>query len=182
MPFEVNVITPFENVTLEVGGGVETYWKSTASAIPSFSPSPAITLAQGIRQTRRLGSTQTSPSAFSIASTTTSTRSQALTITSLRGDYIYVVVQVTKDLHPVAYTDWRLPEPSYDLGVSDITLAQFEALALKCGRALQPGQTLRARDWPKLNIMVSLAQLMLVRTIHPSYSWLTPYNRASRRK
>ncbi|KAF4574677.1 ubiquitin-protein ligase peroxin 12 [Pleurotus pulmonarius] len=161
VPFEVNVITPFENVTLEVGGGVETYWKSTASAIPSFSPSPAITLAQGIRQTRRLGSTQTSPSAFSIASTTTSTRSQALTITSLRGDYIYVVVQVTKDLHPVAYTDWRLPEPSYDLGVSDITLAQFEALALKCGRALQPGQTVRARDWPKLNIMVSLAQLML---------------------
>ncbi|KAJ8522978.1 hypothetical protein ONZ45_g506 [Pleurotus djamor] len=162
VPFEVNVITPFENVRLEIGGDVETYWKSTGFALPTFTPSPSTGITQGLRQFHHLGSNQTSPSVFSIASSSTSTRSQALTVTSVRGDYIYVVVQVTKDLHPVVYSDWRLPEPAYDLGVSDVTLSQFEALALKAGRNLPNDQRILAENWPHLNAMVSLVQLLHV--------------------
>ncbi|KAL0949128.1 hypothetical protein HGRIS_009212 [Hohenbuehelia grisea] len=152
VPFEVNIISPFENVTLEVGGDVETYWKSTSLIIPDSVSAP---VSAWPRQST-LGSVQTSPSAYSIVSTS----SQAHTVTSLRGDYIYIVVQVTKDFQPVVYSDWRLPEARYDLSVADVTLAQFEALAVECGRNFDPSERLLMQDWLDSDYMISLSQLL----------------------
>jgi len=60
-----------------------------------------------------------------------------VTLSSLSGNYVYAVVQVTRDLQPVLYGERLLPESSYDLGVADITLAQFDALANRLDRGEQ---------------------------------------------
>ncbi|KAJ6539036.1 cyclin-dependent protein kinase inhibitor [Mycena capillaripes] len=154
--FEVNLVTPFDGVTLEVGGDVETYWKSLAMplvTVPHRGPS------RWPHRSNLIGSassTHTSPSSHSI----TSSVGQASTISSLRGSYLYVVVQVTRDLHPVVCTDWILPQSNFDLTVSDVTLAQFEALALSTGRSACS----QTDDWPGLvsSSMVSLAQLLKI--------------------
>ncbi|KAI6004128.1 cyclin-dependent protein kinase inhibitor [Pisolithus albus] len=99
--FSVTVTSPFQGVTLEVGGAVETYWKSLT--LPQ-SGSP--------------DSIHTSPSIQS----TTGSPIHAVTLSSLS-------VQLTRDLHPVLYYDVLLPETSFDLRVADVTLSQFEALA-----------------------------------------------------
>ena len=57
----------------------------------------------------------------------------SLTHSSVSGNYIYITVQVTRDLQPVVYSQWRLPEGAYDLGVADVTFAQFSALASRLG-------------------------------------------------
>lgn len=151
----MNIITPFEGVTLEVGGDVETYWKSLAlpASQPGLSRWPH-------RSNLIIGSTQTSPSTHSI----TSNSGQPSTISSLRGNYIRIVVQVTRDLQPVIYSSWLLPETEFNLAVSDVTLAQFEALADRLHRNLDvtPGNTVY--DWPALisRSMISLAQLLTV--------------------
>ncbi|KAJ7781570.1 cyclin-dependent protein kinase inhibitor [Mycena metata] len=131
--FEVNIVTPFDGVTLEVGGDVETYWKSLAMPLATVATSSNL-----------------------IASSL----GQASTISSLRGSYLYLVIQVTRDLHPVVCADWVLPQSSFDLNVSDVTLAQFEALALSTGRNV----IAQTDDWPRLvsSVMVSLAQLLVL--------------------
>jgi CDK inhibitor PHO81 len=150
--FEVNIIKPFDGVTLEVGGDVETYWKSVAwpiSTNPPYSPWP--------HHATFVISGQNSPSTQSMSSAAGHT----LTVSSLKGSYIHVIVQVTRDLHPVVYPDWLLPGTDYDLTVADVTLAQFDALATRLGRH-PAGPT--PEDWPALvtRSMVSLADLMKV--------------------
>ncbi|KII95927.1 hypothetical protein PLICRDRAFT_99241 [Plicaturopsis crispa FD-325 SS-3] len=157
--FEVNFVAPFNGVTLEVGGAVETYWKSmmlshlgprlgTPTRILSSPPMSGI------------GSIHTSPSVHSV----TGASGQTLTISSLSGDYLYLVVQVTRDLHPVIFSDWVLPETGFDLGVADVSLAQFEDLAKKLGRELCDDSLSSIQDWRTAvrGSMVSLAHLMLV--------------------
>ncbi|KAJ7162538.1 cyclin-dependent protein kinase inhibitor [Mycena crocata] len=150
--FEVNIVTPFEGVTLAgVGGDVETYWKSLAmplAAVPHRGPS------RWPHRSNLIGSANTSPSSHSI----TSSVGQASTISSLRGSYLQLPVQVTRDLHPVVFADWLLPQSNLDLNVSDITLAQFEALALSTGKNIKS----QTEDWAVMvsSSMVSLAQLL----------------------
>lgn len=153
------MITPFSGVTLEVGGAVETYWKSTAIPTPDI---PRPWSVSSVVQ-RSPGSAHTSDSSQS-----TTTKSTSLTISSISGDYVHVVVQLTQDMQPVAYPCWRLPEDKFDLQVPDLTLAQFNKLAIELGRNLDlqkqkpttPGQwysSLRGS-------MLSLAELLSVRT------------------
>jgi len=88
---------------------------------------------------------------------------QTLTISSLQGNYLYVVIQVTRDLHPVVYFDWLLPGIEFELGVADVTLAQFEALAEKLGRNdVAAGNTVG--DWAGSvsRSMISLDKLLKV--------------------
>lgn len=47
---------------------------------------------------------------------------------------MHITVQVTRDLHPVIFGDYLLPEASFDLGVSDVNLEQFQALARRLKR------------------------------------------------
>jgi CDK inhibitor PHO81 len=91
-----------------------------------------------------------------------------LTQSSLYGSYLHVVVQVTRDLHPVVYSDWLLPGTVSELGVADVTLEQFEALAHASGgyRDLTPAS---GRDYAQLlsTCMVSLEYLLMVSHIKP---------------
>ncbi|KAK7061450.1 ankyrin repeat protein nuc-2 [Favolaschia claudopus] len=150
--FEVNIVTPFDGVTLEVGGDVETYWKSLAmplASVPHRGPS------RWPHRSNLIGasSTHTSPSSYSI----TSGLGQASTISSLRGNFLYLVIQVTRDLHPVVCADWVLPQPNFDLNVSDVTLEQFEKLALPAGRNVIP----QTDGWSGVaSTLVSLAHLL----------------------
>ncbi|KAK0206214.1 cyclin-dependent protein kinase inhibitor [Desarmillaria ectypa] len=151
--FEVNIITSFNGVTLEVGGDVETYWKSTISSIQQpVSMSPY--------RSGLAGSTQTSPSTHSISGA----GSQSLTISSLRGKYLYVTVQVTRDSIPVVFSHWRLPESNFNLSVCDVTLAQFETLAERLGRNVDNVDALSVTDWPAFVFwsMMSLSQLLKI--------------------
>lgn len=70
------------------------------------------------------------------------TGSHSLTHSSVTGSYLYITVQVSRDLEPVVYPDWVLPEIGYDLGVADLTLTQFKGLAQRHGRCLPtPGSS-----------------------------------------
>lgn len=155
--FEVNIIKPFRGVQLEIGGAIETYWKSLVpSAPPPFSPKPGLQASPS----RPPGSTQTSPSIRSAIAHGGHTS----TTSSVTGQHIHVTVQVTRDLHPVVYDNWRLPVQDYDLGVSDLTLAQFEVLARRLNRSLDTYDNVATtQDWKLLRQhMCSLGTLMQV--------------------
>ncbi|KAH9947260.1 cyclin-dependent protein kinase inhibitor [Amylocystis lapponica] len=158
--FEVNIITPFSGVTLEIGGAVETYWKSLATPVPSVSA--RVTLPRSPHLGRPVGSTHTSPSNPSLAVS----GGHSLTHSSVTGSYVYITVQITRDLHAVAFADWLLPEDGYDLGVADITLTQFRALASRLGRTLTVlgHPSLTPADWHKSisACMMPLVELLKV--------------------
>ena len=120
-------------MTLEIGGAVETYWKSLA--VPHTASAPvAKTATPRLSRTRQLGSGPlSSPTGSPI---TVSSKTQPITISSIAGSYVYITVQVTQDLQPVVFGGWQLPQQDFDLWVADVTLAQFEALARRMGREL----------------------------------------------
>ena len=161
--FEVNIITPFRGVTLEIGGAVETYWKSLATPVPM--PSSRLVPSRSQPSTRSMTSAHTSPSNLS----TTVASGHSLTHSSVTGSYVYVTVQVTRDGHPVAFADWLVPEAGYTLGVADLTLEEFEALARRAGRSMMAmdDASLSPRQWAELisGCMISLAELL--RVSHP---------------
>ncbi|KAI0755453.1 cyclin-dependent protein kinase inhibitor [Irpex lacteus] len=126
--FEVSVVKPFSGVTLQIGGAVETYWKSIAT--PLSTPTPKLSSTRSTAPPRIIASAYTSPSIYS----STATASHSLTHSSISGNFIYITVQVTRDLQPVTFCEWRLPEDAYELGVADVTLSQFNALAQRVGR------------------------------------------------
>lgn len=156
--FEINIITSFKGVTLEVGGDLETYWKSTAMAAGQTT---VLAPPRVSRRTNHIGSVQASP-----VNNASHGGGQTLTISSQQGSYVYVVIQVTRDLHPVVFFDWLLPGIAFDLGVADVTLAQYEALAQTLGRSLSAVPEEPSVDWAQLlqNSMMSLDQLLKVCT------------------
>lgn len=81
---------------------------------------------------------------------------------------MYVVIQVTQDMHPVVYSHLKLPGDKFDLRVPNLTLAQFEKLALELRRnvdARKPKPTTPVQ-WHSLlkGSMISLSELLLVNT------------------
>jgi CDK inhibitor PHO81 len=78
---------------------------------------------------------------------------------------VHITVQVTRDLHSVIFGDYFLPETSFDLGVSDVNLEQFQALA---GRLERDNKSLRtavsAQEWSRMlsHSMITLADAMQV--------------------
>jgi CDK inhibitor PHO81 len=155
----LNIITPFSGVTLEVGGAVETYWKSTA--IPATDlPRPWSVSTMPVPQ-ESSGSTSTPPPTQPAVK-----RNRSLTISSIRGDYLYVVVQVTQDMQPVAYPDWKLPGDKFDLYVPNLTLSQFNKLAVELGRKVdtRKHKPSTPAQWYSLlrGSMLSLAEVLSV--------------------
>lgn len=109
-----------------------------------------------------MDSTHTSPSIQS----TPASPSHTVTLSSLSGNYVYAVVQVTQDLQPVIYSERLLPESSYDLGVADVTLAQFDALANRLDRGEQLVRRMTSiQDWYRIlpRLMLPLSRFMQVR-------------------
>lgn len=107
---------------------METYWKSITNPVsgPSLrSPTPrALQSPLGVNSP-----TQNSPSI-----PMPQIGSHSLTHSSVIGSYLYIPIQVTRDLEPVVFPEWSIPEEGYDLGVADLTLAQFKGLAQRHGR------------------------------------------------
>ncbi|KEI40870.1 uncharacterized protein L969DRAFT_359949 [Mixia osmundae IAM 14324] len=122
--FEVNVVKPFEGVQLEVGGRMETYWKSTN---PVTAPDTGLMPAP-------LG-LNPGPAGSSV-----------VTASSLTGEHVRIVVQVTNDGVPVVYPSWNLPIDGFELRVSDISFAQFEALAVRKGKTLASKITAKTQE------------------------------------
>jgi CDK inhibitor PHO81 len=156
--FEFSIIKPFQGVHLEIGGKVETYWKSTRPLPASTSGTPSLT---------------------------TTSQPGLITASSLSGEFVRVFVQVTRDLVPVAYPAWLLPVEGVNLGVSEVTFAQFQSIIAKAALETASDDAFRsivgATDAQSLVPMsfLSLAQLLsaLPSSIHlnlqilyPSYS------------
>ncbi|CCM04807.1 uncharacterized protein FIBRA_07000 [Fibroporia radiculosa] len=158
--FEVNIISPFNGVALNIGGAVETYWKSLATPVPGqiskMGPSRLL------QSSRTVGSGHPSPS----IPTAAVLGGHSLTHSSVIGSYVYITVQVTRDLHPVVFPEWLLPEHGYELGVADVTLEEFHALASRLGRKLScmKDYPITHSDWHRVitDSMVSLAELMQI--------------------
>ncbi|KAG8994889.1 ubiquitin-protein ligase peroxin 12 [Tulasnella sp. JGI-2019a] len=131
---DVCIISPFSGVKVEVGGTLETYWKSTAIG-PTPAPTiPARTILGNIVAPSRSfslnpSSTHHPPSIRSSTPVPGSNNSGGVTFSSLSGEYIHVVVQVTRDMVAVIYPSFSLPTEGYNLGIADITLGQFQSLA-----------------------------------------------------
>jgi CDK inhibitor PHO81 len=122
--FEVNAISHFSNVQLAIGGRLETYWKSITSEAP------------------------VKPKSWRTAAVPQEDLS-FVTASSLNGEYVKVIVQVTRDGVPVAYPAWRLPLDNVDLHVSDVTWLQLSAIAEKTGKTLNtmPGADADSQLW-----------------------------------
>lgn len=140
--FHVQCIRPFDEAQLEIGGRVETYWKSTTVAPTTAS---AQDHAHQFQPHRPLSVSTTSPSMKSVINTAASKKTPTndqeksgfVNASSLAGEYLHLVVQLTKDYVPVVYGEWRLPYPGLSLGVSDVTLKQFNELASSLSKTSQ---------------------------------------------
>ncbi|KAI8969043.1 ankyrin repeat-containing domain protein [Mycotypha africana] len=101
--FDYCIIKPFLGVQLEIGGRIETYWKSKMIGA---------TLLTGVTENLKPA---TAVSSF-------------VTASSLSGDYVHLVVQLTKDRVPIIFTNWMIPCDGLDLAVSDLALHQINQL------------------------------------------------------
>jgi CDK inhibitor PHO81 len=130
--FEVSCIKPFQGAQLEIGGRVETYWKSKVT--PS---APSQDHAHQFQSHRPLSVSTSSPALRppTAAPPSIPARESALvTASSLSGEYVHIVVQLTKDQVPVLYPGWTLPVPGFDIGVADVSSSQFDSLATSLNR------------------------------------------------
>ncbi|KAK5799677.1 hypothetical protein F5H01DRAFT_284485, partial [Linnemannia elongata] len=127
LAFEYSVVRPFQGVRLEVGGRVETYWKSTNSIDSTISAAT----------TPLVGT----PSSLLVGNIIPS----FITASSLSGEYIQLSVQLTRDFVPVVFANWHLPVEGFDLALSDVTFNQFK----KFGELVH--QKAAGEDWDNIN-------------------------------
>lgn len=167
--FEVSCIKPFQGAQLEIGGRVETYWKSKVTPTGTSQDH-----AHQFQSHRPLSVSTSSPALRppTAAPPSNPPRESALvTASSLSGEYIHIVVQLSKDSVPVIYPEWRLPVPGFDIGVPDVSLSQFTSLATSLNRDLPKGTTTQqiktAAEWCT-TLSTSIATLESVLALLPS--------------
>lgn len=172
LTFEFAVIKPFHGVQLEIGGRVETYWKSTNT----IAPPPMSTTSLSATENALGGSHTGTPSMSNPApGTAVNTVPSLITASSLSGDYLRVVVQVTRDLVPVVFANWLLPVDQFDLCVSDVSYDQFRALGDRIAKSIkveniegegeidaQTGNSSLIRQYNGQQPLISLEQLLKV--------------------
>jgi CDK inhibitor PHO81 len=157
--FEMDFVKPFDGVQLEIGGRVETYWKSTLPGSTSAgstgqqrmtptgtaggssylsSGSEAISTGTGFAAS---GSSVMSYSSPSVATASTASALDSglfVTASSLSGQHLRIVVQVTKDGIAVAYPEFTLPVQGLDVYVGSVTGQQFKQFAHHAQRNILP--------------------------------------------
>jgi CDK inhibitor PHO81 len=158
--FEACIIRPFTGVTLQFGGAVDTYWKSSSHHIDKAIPVPITSTPSA------LDSTHTSPSNRSAIMNP----SGSITISSLSRDQLTVVIQGTRDLVPVIYSEWTLPVDGLNIGVSDVNYEQFERIAAQVGRSFEVSSlepVMSTRNWVDIisNKMMKLETLLTVSSV-----------------
>ncbi|KAJ9104254.1 hypothetical protein QFC19_004071 [Naganishia cerealis] len=173
----VQCVKPFDGAQLEIGGRVETYWKSTTAA-----PSGAVAQdhAHQFQPHRPLSISTSSPSMRSVMQagsqkpqTKEPKESGFITASSLSGDYLHLVVQVTTDYQPVIFFDQYLPYPGLNIGVSEVSLEQYLNLAnqLQKSAKLQLDQipkSASAAEWYQAirSSLCSLEQVLAALPVH----------------
>lgn len=142
--FEVNAISHFSNVQLSLGGRLETYWKSVIAEAPPKAKSWK-------------------------AATVVQEDLSVVTASSLKGEYVKLVVQVTRDGIPVIYPAWKLPIDNIDLHVSDVSWPQLSILAEQIGRSLRtvPKSGMDSKLWYSTfsNVIAPLQDVLKVRPL-----------------
>lgn len=154
--FEASYIQHFENLQLAIGGRLETYWKSTSTEPPPIS--------------KLLGSKPLAPAQDS----------SFLTASSLEGDYVKVVVQVTRDYVPVTFPRWQLPPEMYDLMLNATTSRQLGALAAINSQTLQQAtlpRTSSPHDWYR-TLSGVIAPLQDVFAVSATSTWVDVFTHA----
>ncbi|KAG8834570.1 ubiquitin-protein ligase peroxin 12 [Serendipita sp. 399] len=155
--FEARIIRPFTGATLQLGGAIETYWKSSGHVPQKSDHTELLTVDHSA-----LDSTHTSPSNRSILMGS----SGSMIVSSLSHEFLTVVVQGTRDHVPVVYPEWNLPVDGLNIGVSDVTCTQFTSIASKNRRHLSgpPSRTVSVQDWATLlgNAMLTLEGLLAI--------------------
>lgn len=106
LDFDYFLVRPFLGVQLKIGGRIETYWKS------KITGSTVLT-----------GVTENHLPATVVSS--------FITASSLSGNYLRLVVQLTRDRVPVIFANWMIPFNGLDLAVSDLTFHQLSQLVKK---------------------------------------------------
>ncbi|ORX51055.1 ankyrin [Piromyces finnis] len=89
-------ISPFSHPSLEIGGKVQTYWKSTAT-------------------TKLVNKSNQEVSNLSF-----------ITASSLSEEYMLLPIQLTKDGIPVVYSQWNIEYHGMKFNIHDITFEQFK--------------------------------------------------------
>lgn len=74
------------------------------------------------------------------------------------------MVQVTRDMRPVACSEWVLTDTGFDLTVNDVTLPQFEEVATRLGRDFSSVKSDPSFEWSTaiLRWMIPLTDLLRV--------------------
>lgn len=66
-------------------------------------------------------------------------------VSSLTGEFIHLVIQVTRDLVPVVYAQRCLPLSGFDLHVGAVTYSQFKGLVQE--RTLEGNLSATPSEW-----------------------------------
>ncbi|KAJ1018224.1 hypothetical protein NDA18_006383 [Ustilago nuda] len=176
--FELDFVKPFDSVQLEIGGRVETYWKSmlpgvgAASTVGPTRMTPnsgvsgtlssavaAAAAASGTPKNADKGTAGT-PLAGSAGATSSSSAAAAAAVqstlvtgSSLAGEYLRVVVQVTKDAVAIVWPSPFIPLPGLQVYVGSVKSDELLSLATSTHHALNwtPSQAASAswQDWQK---------------------------------
>lgn len=115
--FFLECVCPYGSVQLQIGGRVETYWKST---LPGNNNPPLVVPPP--TQTGFVGRTDGHDSHDT---------SSYVTASSLSGNYLRVKVQFTRDLVPVVCMSATLPVPVWGPRVAQVTVAEMQDIATK---------------------------------------------------
>ncbi|KAG0306864.1 phosphate system positive regulatory protein pho81 [Dissophora globulifera] len=127
LAFGYTVIRPFQGVRLEVGGRVETYWKSTNSIDSNISAATTpIVGTPSVMPVSMSTSGSALPHSNSQSMLVGNMIPSFITASSLSGEYIQLSIQMTRDLVPVVFAHWHLPVHGFDLAVSDVSFSQFK--------------------------------------------------------
>ncbi|EST05153.1 Glycerophosphoryl diester phosphodiesterase [Kalmanozyma brasiliensis GHG001] len=177
--FELDFVKPFDSVQLEIGGRVETYWKSMLPGVAAAStvgptrmtPNSGVSGIGGplSSSTAAAGSTpagadkasaaitsgngaSATPSAGS-AGAAAAAQPTLVTGSSLAGEYLRVVVQVTKDATAIVWPAPFIPLPGLQVYVGSVKSDELLSLATSTGHSLDwtPAQAASASwaDWQR---------------------------------
>ena len=142
LSYDYSVINPFRGVQLEIGGRIETYWKSTNTVLPPAT-SPRL---DGVSSPSISAVNTPNGGAVVASSSLSSTVPSFITASSLSGDYVQVIIQLTKDLVPVVFANWMVPYDGLDLAVSDLTFNQFAKIGATLLQTNQPNASASVDD------------------------------------
>lgn len=147
----VESVCPYGTVQLQIGGRVETYWKST---LPGSNQPLTI-----------------SPPSQGAAAHDAHDMASYVTASSLSGDYLRVQVRFTKDTVPVVCATERLPVDVWAPTVSQVTAAEFATIATHTGhewhvRDEDTGRSMAEWSAKLRGALVSLETLLSTLPLH----------------